>query len=175
MFKLQYGALYFAFGALLTFLLLRGCSQPEPPVTQYIKGKTVTDTIYRTDTIRIKQPKPYIVYAAPITDTAATHSLCDSVRHYAYSLDTAGLHLAVASQVQGVLLSQDVSYRLPTINSLRVDTVRTASTKSYRYAIGVLYDGQKPTIIGQYGVTRNVVVMGGWRDKGVLIGAGVRF
>jgi hypothetical protein len=170
------GLPYFLLGAFLAFLLLRGCSEPEPGDTIYIRGKDSLRIDYvqiiKTDSV----PYPVAVYPAPLPAAPDEPNPCDSLRVYRSVLDTAGASLVITDSVQGVLISQVITGRLPVTYITRVDTIRQSLTgRAYRYGLGVLTDGRDVTIVGQYGVSRNVSVMGSWERDAVKVGLGVRF
>lgn len=178
--KLSEIVLSIAFGALMMFLLIKGCHQNKEPIIQYKEGKTIYDTIYHNNTITITKPVPYYVesyHTDTIHHLSTNH--CDSVRYYNSGLDSAGLSVKVASKVNGVLLSQEISYQLPQINSSRIDTVtitHNADVKPFA-AYGVYNIQDRTASIGGAYVNRKSIFTGTYNlnNKSIQIGYGFRF
>lgn len=172
-FSLRQGLIYFVAGLVVMFLLMRGCSEPPQSETVYIKGKTLTDTIYVERTKTIVKPVPYRVESVRevVPDSLRT-AYCDSVRDYRSGVDSAGIAIDVTSTVQGVLLSQAITYRLPQISSSRVDTMRITTERNYRYEIGAVTDGRGIELIGTYKVARNVRIAATWDATNKFLRAG---
>lgn len=180
MIKLSEIGLSVVAGAFFMFLLMKGCYNYPDPVIQYKPGKTVYDTIYRSDTIRITKPEPYYVESIH-TDTAYFSYIghCDSIRYYRNGLDSAGISINVASQVNGLLLSQEITYRLPQVNASRTDTVLIATeaqgkpfaalasynTLDRTVSVGGAYISPKSIVTGTYNLT----------NKSINVGYGIRF
>jgi hypothetical protein len=171
------GLPYFLLGAFLTFLLMRGCDQPEPGDTIYIRGKETVTTEYvpiiKTDSV----PYPVAVYPAPLPAAPDEPNPCDSLRVYRSVLDTAGASLVITDSVQGVLISQVITGRLPVTYINRVDTIRqSVPGRAYRYGLGVLTDGKQFQCVARYGVRRNLDILGSYESEvGIRMGIGFRF
>ena len=180
MIKLQEIGLSVLFGAVMMFLLMKGCYDNPDPVIQYKPGKTVYDTIYRNDTVRITKPVPYYVESIH-TDTAYISYVghCDSIRYYRNGLDSSGISINVSSKVNGILLSQEIAYRLPQVNASRTDTVLIATQQHQKpfaavaayntldrtVSVGVAYISPKSIVTGTYNLT----------NKSINVGYGIRF
>lgn len=159
---------------------MRGCSSVTDPIIQYKPGKTVYDTIYRSDTVRITKPVPYYVESI-LTDTAYISYVghCDSIRYYRNGLDSAGISIDVSSKVNGILLSQEIAYKIPQVNSSRTDTVLIATqsvqkpfaavaaynTLDRTVSVGAAYISPKSIVTGTYNLT----------NKSINVGYGIRF
>jgi hypothetical protein len=166
-----------ALGLFLMFLLLRGCSEPKPGDTIYIRGK---DSL-RIDYVKIEKnipvPYPVAVYPAPLPAAPNQPDPCDSLRVYRSVLDTAGASLVITDSVQGVLISQVITGRLPVTYINRVDTIRqSVPGRAYRYGLGVLTDGKQFQCVARYGVRRNLDILGSYESEvGIRMGIGFRF
>jgi hypothetical protein len=172
------GLPYFLLGAFLAFLLLRGCSEPEPGDTIYIRGKDSLRIDYvqiiKTDSV----PYPVAVYPAPLPAAPNQPNPCDSVRVYRSRVDTLGAVLYITDSVQGVLLRQEIAGTWPRQYITRTDTIRHSLTgRAYRYSLGALTDGRDVTFEGGYAVTRQLEMRAAVNPKQreVRLGLGVRF
>jgi hypothetical protein len=172
------GLPYFLLGAFLAFLLLRGCSEPEPGDTIYIRGKDSLRIDYVQIIKTVQVPHPVAVYR--FRDRPEDHQPdpCDSVRVYRSRVDTLGVVLHITDSVQGVLLRQQIAGTWPRQYITRVDTIRQIIPgRAYRYSLGALTDGRDVTIEGGYAVTRQLEMRAAVNPKQreVRLGLGVRF
>lgn len=178
--KLSEIGLSIVFGAMMMFFLMKGCYKEAEPIIKYKKGETIYDTIYHNNTITINKPTPYYVESTH-TDTVYSDSInyCDSIRYYSSSVDSSGLSINVASKVNGLLLSQEIKYQIPQVNSSRIDTITiTNNDKAKPFAVyGVYNTLDRTAAIGGAYLHNKSFFTGTYNmsNKAIQIGYGFRF